>query len=55
MFGTRVFRERFNVIQSTQAMMRKNGMPYYRVPNSTKILYVEKEVWAWLTSKKITS
>lgn len=51
-FGTRVFKERFNIIQSTQALMRKNGLPYYRVPGSTKILYKEEEVLAWLTSQK---
>lgn len=51
-FGTRVFKERFNIIQSTQALMRKNGLPYYRVPNSTKILYKEEEVLVWLTSQK---
>ncbi len=51
-FGTRVFRERFSIIQSTQAVMRKNGLPYYRVPNSTKIIYKEEEVLAWLTSQK---
>ena len=51
-FGTRVFKEKFTIIQSTQAVMRKNGLPHYRVPGSTKILYKEEEVLAWLTSQK---
>ena len=51
-FGTRVFKEKFSIIQSTQVLMRKNGLPYYRVPGSTKILYKEEEVLAWLTSQK---
>ena len=51
-FGTRVFRARFDIIQSTQAVMRKNGLPHYRVPNSSKIIYKEAEVLAWLTSQK---
>ena len=51
-FGTRGFRVRFGIIQSTQAVMRKNGLPYYRIPNSKKIIYKEAEVLAWLTSEK---
>ena len=51
-FGTRGFRVRFGIIQSTQAVMRKKGLPHYRVPNSTKIIYKEEEVLAWLTSQK---
>lgn len=51
-FGTRGFRARFGIIQSTQAVMRKKGLPYYRVPNSKKIIYKEEEVLAWLTSQK---
>ena len=51
-FGTRGFRARFDIIQSTQAVMRKNGMPFYRVPSSKKIIYKEKEVLEWLTSQK---
>jgi len=51
-FGTRIFKEKFSIIQSTQVLMRKNGLPYYRVPGSTKILYKEEEVLAWLTSQK---
>ena len=54
-FGTRGFRARFDIIQSTQAVMRKNGLPHYRVPNSKKIIYKEEEVLAWLTSQKGTS
>jgi len=52
LFGTKQFREKFSIIQSSQSEMRKNGMPYYRVPSSTKILYKEEEVLAWLTSQK---
>lgn len=51
-FGTKQFREKFHTPQSSQLEMRKNGMPYYRVPNSSKILYIEAEVLAWLTSQK---
>lgn len=52
LFGTRAFKEKFNIIQSTQAVMRTKGLPFYRVPNSTKILYIEREVFSWLTSQK---
>ena len=51
-FGTKQFKERFSIPQSSQQEMRKNGMPFYRVPNSSKILYKESEVLAWLTSQK---
>ncbi len=51
-FGTKQFKERFCIPQSSQLEMRKNGMPFYRVPNSSKILYKETEVLAWLTSQK---
>jgi hypothetical protein len=51
-FGTKQFREKFTIPQSSQLEMRKNGMPFYRVPNSSKILYKEPEVLAWLTSQK---
>jgi len=51
-FGTKQFREKFHSPQSSQLEMRKSGMPYYRVPNSSKILYIEAEVIAWLTSQK---
>ena len=54
-FGTKQFKERFSITQSSQLEMRKNGMPYYRVPNSSKILYKEEEVLAWLTSQKSVS
>jgi len=52
LFGTRAFKEKFNIPQSTQAVMRTKGLPFYRVPNSTKILYNEQEVFTWLTSQK---
>ncbi len=52
LFGTRAFKEKFNIPQSTQAVMRGKGLPYYVIPNSTKILYNEEEVYAWLTSQK---
>lgn len=55
LFGTKQFREKFNIPQSSQLEMRKRGMPFYRVPNSTKILYKEAEVLAWLTSRKCAS
>lgn len=51
-FGTKQFKERFSITQSSQLEMRKNGLPFYRIPNSSKILYKEKEVLAWLTSQK---
>ena len=51
-FGTKQFKEKFTIPQSSQLEMRKNGMPFYRVPNSSKILYKEAEVLAWLTSQK---
>ena len=54
-FGTKQFKERFSIAQSSQLEMRKNGLPYYRVPNSSKILYKEEEVLAWLTSQKSAS
>ena len=52
LFGTKRFKEKYSVVQSSQLEMRKNGMPFYRVPNSSKILYKEAEVLAWLTSQK---
>ena len=52
LFGTKRFREKFSIPPSSQSEMRKKGMPYYRVPCSTKILYKEEEVLAWLTSQK---
>lgn len=52
LFGTRAFKEKFSIPQSTQAVMRTKGLPFYTVPNSTKILYIETEVYAWLTSQK---
>jgi hypothetical protein len=54
-FGTKEFKSRFSAGGSTQASWRKKGMPYYRVPNSTKILYKEEEVLEWLTSQKSSS
>ena len=51
--GTKEFKSRFSVGVSTQALWRKKGMPYYRVPNSKKILYQEEEILAWLTSQKM--
>ena len=51
-FGTKQFKERFTIPQSSQLEMRKRGLPFYRVPNSTKILYKEEEVLEWLTSQK---
>lgn len=55
LFGTKQFKERFGISQSSQFELRKKGMPFYRVPNSSKILYSEEEVIAWLTSKKNSS
>jgi hypothetical protein len=52
LFGTRAFKEKFSIPQSTQAVMRTKGIPFYRIPNSTKILYIETEVYEWLTSEK---
>jgi len=52
LFGTKAFKEKFSIPQSTQAVMRKKGLPFYTVPNSTKILYNENEVFRWLTSQK---
>jgi hypothetical protein len=40
---------------STQALWRKKGMPHYKVPNSTKILYKEEEILEWLTSQRSAS
>ena len=51
-FGTRGFKERYSAGYSTQALWRENGMPYYRVPDSKKILYKDEEVLAWITSQK---
>ena len=51
-FGTKQFKEKFTIPQSSQLEMRKNGIPFYRVPNSSKIPYKEVEVLAWLTSQK---
>ena len=51
-FGTKEFRILYSVGTSTQSFWRKNGLPYYRVPNATKILYKEEEVLEWLTSQK---
>ena len=51
-FGTKEFKSHFSTGASTQASWRKKGMPHYRVPNSTKILYKEEEILAWLTSQK---
>ena len=52
LFGTKAFKEKFSIPQSTQAVMRKKGLPFYTVPNSTKILYNKEEVYKWLTSQK---
>jgi len=52
LFGTKAFKEQFNIPQSTQAIMRTKGLPFYRIPQSTKILYNETEVYEWLTSQK---
>ena len=43
-FGTKEFKSRFSLGASTQALWRKKGMPHYKVPNSTKILYKEEEI-----------
>ncbi len=51
-FGTKEFKNFYSVGTSTQAFWRKNGLPYYRIPNSTKIMYKEDEVLAWITSQK---
>jgi hypothetical protein len=51
-FGTKQFKEEFSICPSSQFEMRKKGMPFYRVPNSSKILYKKEEVLAWLTSQK---
>ena len=51
-FGTRAFKEYYNIGGSTQKLWRDNGLPYYRVPQSTKILYKRTEVEAWLSSNK---
>ena len=55
LFGTRAFKEKFNIIQSTQALLRSKGLPYYTIPHSTKILYCEAEVFTWLTSNRGTA
>jgi len=49
-FGTREFKARYSIAGSTQKKWRDAGLPYYRVPNSTKILYKREEVENWLTS-----
>ncbi len=54
-FGTKEFKSRFSLGASTQALWRKKGMPHYRVPNSTKILYKEEEILEWLTSQRSAS
>ena len=51
-FGTRAFKEHYGVTGSTQKLWRDKGLPYYRVPHSTKILYRRSEVEAWLSSNK---
>ncbi len=51
-FGTRGFKECYSIAPSTQKLWRDNGMPYYRVPNSSKILYKRDEVESWLSSDK---
>jgi len=52
LFGTRAFKEKFSIPQSTQALMRSKGLPFYTIPNSSKILYNETEVYTWLTSQR---
>jgi hypothetical protein len=49
-FGTREFKSRYGIGGSTQKKWRDDGLPYYRVPNSTKILYKREEVEGWLAS-----
>ena len=49
---TKAFRLRYRAGASTQALWRKKGMPFYRVPNAKKILYKEAEVTDWITSQK---
>ena len=51
-FGTRGFKECYSITPSTQKLWRDNGMPYYRVPNSSKILYRRDEIESWLSSDK---
>ena len=51
-FGTRGFKEYYSIAPSTQKLWRDNGMPHYRVPNSSKILYRRVEVESWLSSDK---
>ena len=51
-FGTRGFREIYSVAPSTQKLWRDNGLPFYRVPSSSKILYKRDEVEAWISSNK---
>ena len=51
-FGTRTFKERYGVAGSTQKLWRDNGLPYYRIPNSSKIIYKRDEVESWLSSNK---
>jgi len=51
-FGTKQFKEKFSLSPTTQHDLRKKGLPFYRLPNSSKILYKESEVLAWLTSQK---
>ncbi len=52
--GTREFKQRYAAGFSTQSIWRSRGMPYYRVPNSKKILYRFSEIDAWLASGKVT-
>jgi hypothetical protein len=51
-FGTKEFKARYCVEIRTQALWRKKGMPYIRVPNSAKILYRQHEIDAWLAQGK---
>ncbi len=53
--GSKEFKLRYSAGSSTQSLWRDKGMPYYRVPNSKKILYKFTEIDAWLLSGKVQS
>lgn len=51
--GTKQFHIDYDIPQSSQSLLRKNGMPFHRLPNSTKILYCREEIELWLAKGKI--
>jgi len=53
-FGTDEFKSRYCVKPTTQALWRSKGMPFIRVPNSSKILYKIDDIESWLEKGKIT-